>query len=181
MFGNERMGSTNVNIKYKDDILCLLMEESGVLTECSIHSIVDIYDDYDFLQSFLSSPTINKIIIHSYLLKDILSEIGDLGGTVIEIDITDDKIIFSTDGILGRCEIELPTNNENIVNFETHGDQKHKYRIPTLLHCMKAVDVAKESYLRINQAGLLCVQHMVDITKGKKAYIDFFVCCEDSN
>lgn len=29
MFGNERMGATNVNLKYRDDILSLLLEESG--------------------------------------------------------------------------------------------------------------------------------------------------------
>lgn len=29
MFGNERMHATNVNLKYRDDILSLLLEESG--------------------------------------------------------------------------------------------------------------------------------------------------------
>lgn len=48
------------------------------------------------------------------------------------------------------------------------------------MHCMKAVAVAKQSYIRINQAGLLCVQHMIELSSGKNAFIDFFICCEES-
>lgn len=94
-----------------------------------MHSIVDLYDDYDFLRSFMSSPIINKLIINSNVLKDILSEIGDLGGSFIQIDIQKDnnKIIFSTDGVLGKCEVELSTIGENLLNYESYSSQTQKY------------------------------------------------------
>lgn len=102
-----------------------------VLTECSMHSIIDIYDDYDFLRSFMSSPIINKLIINSNILKDILSEIGDLGGNFIQIDIQKDNnlIIFSTDGVLGKCEVELSTIGDNLLNYESYASQIQKYYI----------------------------------------------------
>lgn len=102
-----------------------------VLTECSMHSIIDLYDDYDFLRSFMSSPIINKLIINSNVLKDILSEIGDLGGNFIQIDIQKDNnlIIFSTDGVLGKCEVELSTIGDNLLNYESYASQIQKYYI----------------------------------------------------
>lgn len=102
-----------------------------VLTECSMHSIIDLYDDYDFLRSFMSSPIINKLIINSNILKDILSEIGDLGGNFIQIDIQKDNnlIIFSTDGVLGKCEVELSTIGDNLLNYESYASQIQKYYI----------------------------------------------------
>lgn len=100
-----------------------------------MHSIIDLYDDYDFLRSFMSSPIINKLIINSNVLKDILSEIGDLGGNFIQIDIQKDNnlIIFSTDGVLGKCEVELSTIGDNLLNYESYASQIQKYLLFLLI------------------------------------------------
>lgn len=43
---------------------------------------------------------------------------------------------------------------------------EHDYALRTLQQAMKALAFAKESYVRVNQRGMLCVQHLVEVTKG---------------
>lgn len=48
-----------------------------------------------------------------------------------------------------------------------------------LLLAMKALSIAKESYLRINSDGLLCLQHQVENSQGGECFVDFIVVSEE--
>ena len=41
--------------------------------------------------------------------------------------------------------------------------------------------VAKETYMRINEEGIMCVQHQVENTvSGQSTFIDFLCLCEET-
>ena len=46
---------------------------------------------------------------------------------------------------------------------------------------MRALTVAKETYMRINEEGIMCVQHQVENTvSGQSTFIDFLCLCEET-
>lgn len=45
---------------------------------------------------------------------------------------------------------------------------------------MRALAVAKETYVRVNEAGIMCVQHQVENNvSGQSTFIDFLCLCEE--
>ena len=42
----------------------------------------------------------------------------------------------------------------------------------------QALSVAKETYVRINDEGIMCIQHQVESNKGYETYIDFLMIPE---
>lgn len=54
------------------------------------------------------------------------------------------------------------------------------YSLAALNHGMRALAVAKETYLRINEAGIMCVQHQVENNvSGQSTFIDFLCLAEE--
>jgi hypothetical protein len=45
---------------------------------------------------------------------------------------------------------------------------------------MKALSVAKETYIRINEEGIMCIQHQVESSKGHETFIDFLMVAEET-
>jgi len=46
---------------------------------------------------------------------------------------------------------------------------------------MRALTVAKETYMRINEEGIMCVQHQVENTaSGQSTFIDFLCLAEET-
>ena len=46
---------------------------------------------------------------------------------------------------------------------------------------MRALTVAKETYMRINEEGILCVQHQVEnMASGHSTFIDFLCLAEET-
>ena len=44
---------------------------------------------------------------------------------------------------------------------------------------MKALSVSKETYIRVNTAGIMCVQHQIQTAKGDELYFDFLIVSEE--
>lgn len=50
------------------------------------------------------------------------------------------------------------------VHFECMSDRRFRYILGALNQGMRALAVAKETYVRINEDGIMCVQHQVSDT-----------------
>ena len=44
---------------------------------------------------------------------------------------------------------------------------------------MKALSLAKETFIRVNSRGITCIQHQIESFKGQDIYIDFLMTSED--
>ncbi len=75
-----------------------------------------------------------------------------------------------------------PTNAQAFVHFDCAAPRSWSYSLPALNHGMKALSVAKETYLRINEEGIMCVQHQVENTvSGQSTFIDFLCLAEEED
>lgn len=47
------------------------------------------------------------------------------------------------------------------IHFACSEEREWAYKLPSLSQGMRALNVAKETYVRINEEGIMCVQHQV--------------------
>jgi hypothetical protein len=46
---------------------------------------------------------------------------------------------------------------------------------------MRALVVANETYIRVNDEGVMCIQHQIDSPSGKKCFVDFLLLPNNSD
>ena len=46
---------------------------------------------------------------------------------------------------------------------------------------MKALSNAKETFLRLNQDGMLCVQHLMESGTGVRYFVDFLIQADEDD
>ena len=68
---------------------------------------------------------------------------------------------LSSSGNLGSLEIEFAKTSELFVFFDCESSCEWEYPLLSLLHGMRALAVAAETYVRINDKGIMCIQHQV--------------------
>ncbi|XP_012138204.2 cell cycle checkpoint protein RAD1 isoform X1 [Megachile rotundata] len=170
----------------------ILIEEDGVITDCSLKT-----QDPDELLDFCLEPenVLNKVVLQTELLKDILSEL-DPTSDMIEVE-RDFLLAFSyfyilvifqlllspsppffrisTAGIAGICHIELPHDGDLIDNFQCMSTATSSYRMSHIKPAMKALQCANKVSLRTDTCGLLCFQYMVKTDEGQTCYIEYYV------
>jgi hypothetical protein len=68
------------------------------------------------------------------------------------------------------------------VHFDCTEPRSWCYSLAALNHGMRALAVAKETYLRINEEGIMCVQHQVENNvSGQSTFIDFLCLAEEED
>ncbi|KOC64880.1 Cell cycle checkpoint protein RAD1 [Habropoda laboriosa] len=151
----------------------VLIEEDGVITDCSLKT-----QDPDELLDFHLEPenVLNKVVLQTELLKDILSEL-DPTSDFIELLLSPSTPFFriSTAGLAGICYVELPHDGDLIDNFQCTSTASSKYRLSHIKPAMKALVYANKVSLRTDTCGLLCFQYMVKTDEGHTCYIEFYV------
>ena len=45
---------------------------------------------------------------------------------------------------------------------------------------MKALSIAKETFVRINQDGIACVQHQIETSRGQEIFLDFLMISDET-
>lgn len=127
-------------------------------------------------------------------------EISDVFGAtsvIVEMSNNPSLLKFSTQGPLGKCEITIPryyiyfllvpinscvhlsSDSDSIVSFTCENNTIWTYPSSSFQLGMKALIVSKETFLRINSRGIMCIQHLVESDKGE-TYIDFLMASEES-
>jgi len=76
---------------------------------------------------------------------------------------------------LGFLDIEFPRSSDLFELFECTETMKTEYDYDSFVQGMRALTVSEESYFRINEGGLLCIQHHVETHGGGRCFIDFIM------
>ncbi|XP_076760698.1 cell cycle checkpoint protein RAD1 isoform X1 [Xylocopa sonorina] len=151
----------------------ILIEEDGVIIDCSLKT----QDPDELLDFHLDSESVlNKVVVQTELLKDILSDL-DPTSDLIEILLSPSPPYFriSTAGLGGICHIELPHDGDLIDNFQCTSTATSSYKLAHIKPAMKALSYANKVSLRTDTCGLLCFQYMVKTDETHTCYIEYYI------
>jgi hypothetical protein len=180
--------STIASITYscEDAIFQLSLEEMGVLTTCELTTLYNddsLEIEYGLFTSFRNSAEQCQIVMKSDLLREAMQELNDvIGATSVCMEVKSSSgVTLSSEGALGACEVSFPKNSDAFVSFRCEGTgARWMYPLTSLLLGMKALSVASETYIRINETGMMCIQHQVENNRGFETYVDFLMVAEET-
>ena len=143
------------------------LEESGILTTCELTTLYNddsVEMDCGLFTSFRNSAEQCQIVIKSEHLQEAVKELNEVAGAAsvsFEVNAVS-GITLSSSGNLGTCEICFPKNSDAFVSYRCEGDgARWMYPLASLLLGMKALGVAKETYIRINESGMCNIQNFI--------------------
>jgi len=170
-----------------ESIFKLSLEESGVITTCDVNCIYndeDLYDiDCGLFMSFRDGEIESQIIVQSEHLKDAIVELTEVNGAnLVQLTIQNNPKTMKmvSKGAIGTCEIEFPRTSDVFIKFECINSATWSYQLSLLSLGMKALSVAKETFIRINSHGIACVQHQIETTKECEVYVDFIIASTET-
>uniref|UniRef100_A0A0B6ZTE3 Cell cycle checkpoint protein RAD1 n=2 Tax=Arion vulgaris TaxID=1028688 RepID=A0A0B6ZTE3_9EUPU len=156
--------------------LILMLEEDGVLTDCSIKTLEpDEVLDFDFC----NSSVVNKIIMKSESLKEVFSEL-DTTSDVLQILMSPDEpcLQFSTFGNSGSSHSSFPKDSEMVESFQCPKAQTNRYKITLLKPSVKALALSTKISIRTDDRGFLSMQYMIRLEDGQICFVEYF-CSPD--
>ena len=59
----------------------------------------------------------------------------------------------------------MDVNNPIFISFVVQQDTHYYYYTEHIQLCMKPLNISKESYIRINEQGIMCIQHLVELNE----------------
>jgi len=171
-------GSTSLKMCYAGYgcPLILMLEEDGVLTDCSLKTLEpDEVLDFDFC----SSNVVNKIIMKSECLKEVFNEL-DMSSEVLQILMSPDQpfLQFSTFGNAGSTHSSFPKDSEMVESFECSQTQTNRYKISLLKPSVKALALSTRISIRTDSRGFLSLQYMIRTEDGQICFVEYF-CAPD--
>ncbi|XP_072164089.1 cell cycle checkpoint protein RAD1-like [Diadema setosum] len=180
IFGSNPMGGATPALKMSyagyGSPLLLMLEESGVVTDCSIRTL-EPDEMLDF--NFCSANVINKIIMKSDCLKDAFQEL-DISSEVIEILLSPDKPFFrlSTFGHAGSAHSDFPKDSDMVESFQCTQTQTNRYKLALLKPSIKALMQSSKVSIRTDNRGFLSLQYMIRNEDGQISFVEYY-CAPD--
>mmetsp|Transcript_6968 Transcript_6968/g.20368 ORF Transcript_6968/g.20368 Transcript_6968/m.20368 type:complete len:280 (-) Transcript_6968:395-1234(-) len=176
IFGFASLQSTSVSMSYNLDtgVFRIALEEQGILTTCEIVSYADTEDAMELTAlatAFAETDEVFKAILRSEHLREVIAELGEIPGAgqaTVSVSPESPPLQFSTQGTFGYCDLELHKNNSTFLHVECEAEQRWQYNLTALLKSMRALQHAKDTFVRVNAEGILCVQHQVRCSLKKK-------------
>ena len=158
--------------------LIMLLEENGVVTDCSIKTF-EATEILDF--NFCSVNVVNKIILKSDCLKELFAEL-DPTSDYMEILMSPDKpnLRISTVGNCGSMQSEFQKESEMIESFQCTKTQICRYKMSLLKPSIKALMLSSRISMRTDNRGFLSLQYMVKAEDNHTCFIEYF-CCPDED
>ncbi|XP_063963632.1 cell cycle checkpoint protein RAD1-like [Lytechinus pictus] len=180
IFGSNPMGGATPALKMSyggyGSPLLLMLEESGVVTDCSIKTL-EPDEMLDF--NFCSANVVNKIIMKSDCLKDAFQEL-DMTSEVIEILLSPDKPFFrlSTFGHAGSAYSDFPKDSDMVESFQCTQTQSVRYKLCLLKPSIKALMQSSKVSIRTDNRGFLSLQYMIRNEDGQISFVEYY-CAPD--
>ncbi|KAL4136642.1 hypothetical protein PRIC2_000173 [Phytophthora ramorum] len=207
MFGPSALATTSLRMTYEPESasLLLVVEDSGVLCECSMqvleHEGGDM-DQLEFESAFERSAVVARCIMQSEPLRDAFAELYDLpsaasvtiamadAGSRNPGDRSEAKCLsLSATSETGSCEIDFAPTSSAFIEFScappSEGDNggacAATFHVAVLQQAFKALAHSNETFLRMNGDGFLSIQHMIESGSGDKAFVDALISPEDTS
>jgi len=110
--------------------------------------------------AFRTSGIVAEIICNSKILKELVSDLDDSSATLVRVVLSSNKLSFSVTTTNGTIEIEAPNNL--FAKFKvSRTSRTFIYRKENFLRGMAALAYATDTYLIINDDGILKLQHII--------------------
>mmetsp|Transcript_25953 Transcript_25953/g.65220 ORF Transcript_25953/g.65220 Transcript_25953/m.65220 type:complete len:280 (+) Transcript_25953:94-933(+) len=158
--------------------LVLTLTNGSVLTLVELR-ILDSDGTADL--QFNALPILNKVIMRSDTLKEVLSELDWSNDAMVLLLSPDDPFFrISTVGPSASFQIDFPKDADVFEHFSCTQTQQTTYKLRFLQPCLKALAAASKTQVRVNQQGMLNLRHMVVVEHHQlNVFIDFFIACSD--
>lgn len=144
------------------DALCLMLEDAGVITQCEVSTLA-VPPPVDF--EFRTCPIVARAVVKSSFLRDCMAELDVAGGEQIAIHFTQKAPFLSMQakGAGSSVQIDFPSDNSTDVftEFQCKHNSLRSYSLSLIRPCIKALAKADHTNLRINQQGMLSMQHVI--------------------
>jgi len=153
--------------------LLLMLEEGGIITSCALKTL-DPEKIVDF--RFRSFPILNKVIMEADYLKEAFNEL-DWSSQLIRFTLSPNAPHFrlSTSGPSGSCQVDYPKDSEVFELFDCETTCSFNYKLSLLQPAVKALALSHKTQLRINQVGVLAIQHMIKDEDRNISFVDFLL------
>ncbi|KAL4223188.1 ssDNA endodeoxyribonuclease [Mactra antiquata] len=158
--------------------LVLMLEEEGVLTDCSIKTL-EPDEVLDF--NFSSTNVINKIIMKSECLKEAFNEL-DMTSDVLEFLMSPDApyLRLSTFGNAGSTHSDFPKDSDMMESFQCAQTQTNRYKVSLLKPSVKALALSSRVSIRTDNRGFLSLQYMIKNEDGQICFVEYY-CAPDED
>eukprot|EP01116_Phalansterium_solitarium_P024089 TRINITY_DN8709_c0_g1_i1.p1 TRINITY_DN8709_c0_g1~~TRINITY_DN8709_c0_g1_i1.p1 ORF type:complete len:327 (+),score=18.89 TRINITY_DN8709_c0_g1_i1:105-1085(+) len=157
--------------------LAMGLQDEGVFTNCAIQTM-DCDDPTNF--SFRSHPVANKVIVEACHLRDAFNEL-DWSSPKLSILLSPDAPYFrlTTIGDAGSCQVDYPKDSEFFEEFSCGKPQMFSYRTAHLQLAVRGLQIAQKTQIRMNEIGVLSMQHMIKNEDKSISFVDYFVAPQD--
>ncbi|XP_062501190.1 cell cycle checkpoint protein RAD1-like [Corticium candelabrum] len=158
--------------------LVLLLEENGVLTDCSIRT-QEPEETLDF--DFCSANVVNKAILKAEGMREVFAEL-DMTSDVLQLLMSPDAPYFrlSTFGNAGSMHFEIPSDSEMMETFDCQQTQTNRFNITMLKPSLKALTLATKVSVRVDTRGFLSMQYMIYNYDGSVSFVEY-LCAPDED
>lgn len=157
--------------------LVIVLEESGVLTDCSIKTQLP-EDTMDF--NFNSSDVVNKAIIRSDCLREALAEMdGDCDLMELVFSHSPPLLQFAAVGAGIESKVEVAGDSDLVELFQCPRTSSSRYRLALMKLSVKPLAQSQKVSLRTDARGFLCLQYMIKTDDGHICFVEFFCSPEE--
>jgi len=153
--------------------LLLMIEENDVLTDCGIHPS----EPLPLTQfNIHTAEVISILVMKSQSLRDAFNEL-DWSNDFLTWELSPNAPHFrlKAQGTGTMCQVDYPQDCEVFNSFECTRAIKKDFKMKLLQPCLKALTIAERTQVRMNELGLLSLQHMILTVDGQYAFVDFFI------
>ena len=171
-----------------------LLEEGGVLSTAAIPGLLPpTAPSKSLALAFSQSPIVSRILLKSEWLKQAWTELEHVpGATTCTVAVSNKALQLATVGHAGECVVSLPATPANqgttLLSLEcsstnTTTTTPRSYPWSSFRLGMRGLDIAEETCLTINEAGMMAIQHQVidNVNDGEANFVDFLMACLEND
>lgn len=191
---SQSLAQTKVSLAYNTTTQVLKLELCGhqALTVAAIPGLhMDAAPDDDddatpLSLAFRSSATTVRMILQSAVLRQVWTEVQYMtGATTGTIAMGKERgLELRVVGPLHACCITVPAVGSHVVALElaphvATTTMSREYPLSSLKESMRGLDIAEETCITMNSAGMVAIQHIVfdKALSEDPCFVDYIFCC----
>jgi hypothetical protein len=131
---------------------------------------------------FRSLPLCAKMVLQSQVLHDALKDLCDMpGASTLLLRCANESPFFRlhTSGVTGGCTVDIPKHSEGYLSFEVARPVTFSYPLKLLGSSLRALHVADQVFLRVNDGGMLSISHKLPADNGTYCLVSFTFMCDE--
>lgn len=179
LFG-ELTGRLILSYSTADKLLCITLEDRSINDKVIDTTFkLQTQDSYggtiDY--RFQDCPCNHTAIIKADDMKDALSELDWLGGSTMELVMSDSDPYFAiiSCGECGQAQVEFPEDSEVFFRLDCTGEASAAYSTNMIQKVKFALSISDQVEVRMNEQGLLKMSCSTKAHGGHPAFVDFLI------